>query len=333
MPVDLREKPPFPDLIDNSSRAAFVKCPRSWMYGYLYSLTGLAPSVHLHAGGAFAKGLEVARKSYWQDGNPVAEAVRDGLGALIQAYGSFVPAPTRTGDKSLENVIRAYDKYLRELYPLDRDLLKPFKGPDDKYMIEFTFAIPTEIKNPSTGQPILYGGRADQIGFMHDALWVADEKTTGSLGESWADNWLLDSQFTGYCAAARGHGFPVAGAIVRGMGLLKRSITHQEVMCYRPDWMIDRWWWQLHRDLKRMVAAWEEFEFDYALSKDACASFGGCTFLPMCRSPHPEQWLNQYRIRRWDPLSKDFGEKLLEHPGVENKPGSDDLEINIKDLM
>lgn len=32
--------------------------------------------------------------------------------------------------------------------------------------------------------------------------WVIDEKTTGKMGDSWALQWTLDSQLTGYCKAA-----------------------------------------------------------------------------------------------------------------------------------
>ena len=41
-----------------------------------------------------------------------------------------------------------------------------------------------------------------------------------SLGEAWAKPWDLDSQFTGYVRAALEYGFPVAGVVIRGVGLL-----------------------------------------------------------------------------------------------------------------
>jgi hypothetical protein len=42
--------------------------------------------------------------------------------------------------------------------------------------------------------------------------------------------------------------------------------------------------------------------------------------------------MNQYRIRIWDPLAKDSGERLLENPALQQQPG-DDLEIDLKGLM
>ena len=324
-------KPHFPSLIDNTMRSDFIQCERKWMYSFGYQLAPSAPSVHLHAGGAFARGLEVARKCFYQDGKTEAESLTRGLEALMQFYGPVQFPPTRSGDKSLENVIRAFDSYMSR-YRLGLDPIKPYIGKDGKAMVEFGFAIPTEVMHPETGDPILYGGRSDMIGVMHGLLYVTDEKTTGSLGETWAAQWDLDSQFTGYVAAAREHGIPVAGAVVRGIGLLKTKITHAESIQQRSTWEIERWWFQLHRDLRRMVRAYNEGYWDMAISKGACASYGGCSFLMLCKSNNPEQWLNQYRKRVWDPLAKDFGEKLLENPKLKEGP-SEDLEIDLKDLM
>lgn len=215
---------------------------------------------------------------------------------------------------------------------MDKDPIRPFKTEGGEYMIEFTFAIPTEIKNPSTGNPIMYAGRCDMIGVLMDSIWVTDEKTTTSLGEQWAKQWLLDSQMTGYIYAARKHGFNAVAALVRGVGLLKRDITHAEAQVHRGQWELDRWWNQLHDDLNDMVKAYERFDFRMALDKHMCNAFGGCPFLMFCDSQDPKQWANQYRVRVWDPTAKDFGEKLLENPVIKQQPG-DDLVIDLKDLM
>lgn len=326
----LEGKPPFPDLIDNTMRGDFLSCPRKWMYGFLYQLAPAAPSVHLHAGGAFAHGLEIARKAFYMQGESEAESLRQGLEALMRFYGPVQFPPTRSGDKSLDNVIKAYDSYMSR-YRLGLDPIKPHKGKDGVPMVEFNFAIPTRIINPSTGNPILYGGRCDMIGEMHGNIYVTDEKTASQLGETWAAQWDLESQFTGYCAAAMEYGYPVAGAVVRGVGLLKTKITHAEAIVHRSRWVIERWWEQLHRDIQRMVTSYEESYFDLALSKNSCAAYGGCPFKLMCQSQEPERWLNQYRIRVWNPLAKDFGEKLLENPALTQGP-EDELSIDLDKL-
>jgi hypothetical protein len=308
----------FPHLIDNTMRGDFLMCPKKFYWSFVRKLAPASPSIHLHAGGAFAAGLEAAKRSFYEKRNTEAEALRDGLAALLTSYGPIQLPPARTGDKSCENVIRAYDSYFQR-YPLGRDYLKPHIAANGQAMLEFTFAIPTEVAHPQTGHPILYGGRADEIAEMESGgskqLMIADEKTTTSLGESWAAQWDLESQFTGYVRAALEFGIPVAGVVVRGVGLLKTKITHAEALIYRSQWVVDRWWRQLNKDLRRMVAAWETNDYDYALSKNACAAYGGCAFKMLTESPDPESYVPiHYRHREWDPLAKDSGERLLENP-------------------
>lgn len=325
------EKPPFPGKVDNTMVSEWVRCETAWMRAFVRNLHGMTPSIHLHAGAAFAKGLEVARISFHDLQKTVPEALRDGLQAIIVAYGNFVPQETRQGDKSLDNVIKAYDAYFQR-YPLDTDVLQTFRAANGKLMVEFTFALPTEVINPSTGDPILYCGRFDRLAMRQDSLFVTDEKTATQLGEQWAAQWDLESQFTGYVYGARNYGYPVAGATLRGVGLLKTKITFAETTLHKGQWQLDRWWEQLHKKLRRMVAAYEAWDFELALAKGSCAAFGGCTFKIMCESPEPDRWLNQFRIRKWDPLARDHGEDLLNNPALTQEP-SDDLVIDLQKLM
>jgi len=72
---------------------------------------------------------------------------------------------------------------------------------------------------------------------------------------------------------------------------------------------VERWWTQLHRDIGRMVACWEdksdEFPFgywDYDLA-DACTSYGGCPFMSLCTVSNPDEWAKtDYEYRNWNPL-------------------------------
>jgi hypothetical protein len=47
---------------------------------------------------------------------------------------------------------------------------------------------------------------------------------------------------------------------------------------------------------------WEAGWWDYALDH-ACAEYGGCSMVQVCKSPNPETWLPMYFTQRvWDPL-------------------------------
>lgn len=324
-------KPDFPPVIDNTMISDYILCEEKFNRSFIQNWAPMAPSIHLHAGGAFAKGLEYARRSFYEQGKSEGEARRDGLQALMLAYGTVEAPITRTGDKSLENVIRAYDSYM-ERYRLGQDVIKPHVV-NGKAMVEFAFTIPTEIKHPQSGDPILYGGRADMIGEMNGALWVTDEKTASQLGEQWANQWDLDSQFTGYIAAASLYGFPVAGALIRGVGLLKTKITHAECQISRGAWFIERWWQELHKKIRRMVRSYESNDFALALAKGACANYGGCAFKMLCESPEPEGYLPIYfRQRVWNPISPDHGEKLIDQQTASANDGDMAPELEIPGL-
>lgn len=347
----MTQKPPFPKLVDNTMVGEWVRCETAFMRAFLLCLTGGGPNVHLHAGGSFARGLEVTRRSFHDGGKTIAEAMRDGLEGIITSYGSFVPQETRQGDKSLDNVIRAFDAYFQR-YPLDKDLLETFRAADGRLMVEFNFVIPTEVINPSCAacghcnpptldtcescgaplDPILYCGTFDRLATRDGALFVTDEKTATQLGEQWAGQWDLESQFTGYVYGAKQYGYPIAGATIRGVGLLKTKISFAETTIFKGQWQLDRWWVELHKKLKRMVAAYEAWDWQLALAKGSCAAFGGCQYKIMCESPEPDRWLGQYRIRKWDPLAKDKGENLLERDDIVKQP-NDDLVIDLDKLQ
>lgn len=297
----------FPEVIDNSMRSAFTKCGQQFLRQYVQHLRMKGTNVHLHAGGAFAKGLEVTRKAYFDQGKPAQEAENEGLQALYTAYGDPDDMEeARNADKTLPGMVRAFESYWLE-YPLGKDYLVPHKAQGGQSCVEFSFAqIIPELLHPETGMPLLYCGRFDVLAEMKGALFVQDEKTASQLGEQWKRNWDLDSQFTSYIWGAKTFGYPVAGAVIRGIGLLKTKTTHEEVITYRGQWQIDRWLEQLIRDVKRMIESWKENYYDYALDKSACNAFGGCSYRTLCDSPSPENWIDtHYQRVVWNPLTRD----------------------------
>lgn len=300
-PID--RDPPFPVLIDNTARSNWERCQEYFFRASLQQVRLRGKNIHLSAGGAFAKGLEVCRRRFFEDGWSVMQAEQAGLEALRESYPKVPMVPARNGDKSLENVEKAFGSYWLT-YPLKDGPVLPMIYPNGQAAVEFRFCIAIPgTKHPETGDPILYAGRFDMLGLFKDMLWVVDEKTATQLGDQWRNNWTLDSQFTGYCWAARQWGYPVAGAIVRGIGLLKTKITHEEVITYRPEWQIDRWLEQLQYEVEDMITAWKRKRFHKALDKHSCNAFGGCAYTLLCESPHPEQWLdNNYEVVHWNPL-------------------------------
>jgi hypothetical protein len=258
-------------------------------------------SVHLVAGGAFAKGVEVARKAFFEEGVSLSQAQEAGIEACLIAYGDFECPPESA--KSLTRTAGALEFYF-EQYPFGQDGMEPIRFQNGRQAIEFSFAEPLPFNHPVTGNPVLFTGRADMIANFAGGTYIVDEKTTSSLGASWGRQWEMRSQFTGYAWACQQIGIKTAGTIIRGVSILKTKYDTQQAITYRAEFELERWVNQTVRDLQRMETMWQDNYFDYALDH-ACAEYGGCSMTTICKSHEPEIWLPmQFTQRVWDPLAR-----------------------------
>jgi hypothetical protein len=279
-------------------------CPRKFWWRHIRNLAPKGSNIHLHAGGAFAKGLEAARKAFYSGGCSPDEAIAQGQIAIIKSWGS--EDPQEDNAKSLGRVLGGLDFYLHEAFPIATDYIVPFLNPSTHVpMVECSFGIPLdEVLHPVTKDPILYAGRFDMLGVhkTDQVLFIEDDKTTTQLGASWASRWTLRSQFTGYVWGAQHFGLPVAGAIIRGISFLKNGYDKAESIQMRPQWMIDRWYQQVINDLNDMKRAWESDSWNYNLD-ESCAAYGGCPYLRLCDVRDPEPFLDvYYEESHWNPL-------------------------------
>lgn len=317
----------FPHTIDSTMLSAFRSCPQKYFRTYLQHWKPQQQSVHLVAGGAFAKGCEIARQAYYQGEVPIYDqktdpetglittvdtgevkscepensefSVAEGLRALIVHYGDFECPPDSA--KSLERMCGALEYYF-EVWPLGADGCPPVQFANGRYAVEFSFAEPLPFNHPITGQPVLYTGRADMIGEFAGGIYTVDEKTTTSLGARWGKQWEMRSQFTGYNWAAKKAGIDVSGTLIRGIAVLKTKYNDAQEITSRSDYEIDRWLNQVVRDLTNIQRMWEENYFDYNLD-NACNEYGSCSLTSVCKSSDPEAWLPMYFTQKvWDPL-------------------------------
>ena len=322
----------FPSIIDASMLSSYKSCARKFYLTYLEHLKAKEPNVHLHAGKSFASGIEAARRAFYEGVKPLLSkdekgyisqvgwefdtslkgdseaAVATGLQTLMREYGDFSCPPESA--KSLERMAGALEFYYTS-YPLEHDSAIPIEMPGGKRGIEFSFALPLPLKNPDTGDPILYCGRMDAITAFASGHFVTDEKTATSLGPSWARQWDLRSQFTGYCWATREHGIRCDGVLVRGISILKTKYDTQQAVSYRPDWQIDRWYANMLIVVTRLVDEYialcksgtlSETLFEHNLD-EACTSYGNCGFYDACRSEDATTWLvTNFARKKWNPL-------------------------------
>jgi hypothetical protein len=292
--------PTFPIAIDSTMRSAFVSCPHKFYQEFIMGRALEGGSVHLIFGAAYARGLEVARQKIFGEREDVDLAIGLGIVAALVEYGEFEPPPE--SPKTALRCALAIIEYFHEWDPLT-DHIQPLPSSDGKVAVEFKFAIPIPgVNHPETGEPLLYAGRFDMFGKFQDMTLIVDDKTTSSLGASFMNKWKLRGQLTGYVWGAREYGYPVAGAAIRGISILKNSFGTAEVLEMRPDWQVETYLSQLQRDARRMIAHWKEGRWDQVFA-DACESYGGCMFQRLCTVHNPDEWAEMYYVeRRWDPL-------------------------------
>lgn len=298
------DKYSFPLYIDNSMRSSFISCPQKFAYSYIENLTTGRLNEHLNFGRIFALGLEKARRAFYSENHSLSESLDQGRYSILEYWAEYEPKwswESGSTTKTLDSAIASLEKYL-EVWPFDTDFIIPFEV-GKQQAIEFSFAIPLPVLHPETGDPILYVGRFDMLGKYRtkDLLFGVDEKTASSFGASWAKQWQLRAQFTGYCFAATHYDYPVVGMLIRGIKILKGSIDTTQVITYREAWKIDRWLHQLCLDIERMIEQWKSGRWAVALDT-ACSQYSGCPFLPLCDTQDPSRWKGDYTHFKWDPL-------------------------------
>lgn len=301
-------RPPFPSVIDSTIIAAARSCGRKVELEFFEHFKSKDPSVHLHAGAAYARGQEIVRRSFYEQGLDAEESLARGVGALLEHYGDFECPPESA--KSAARTAGALEFYY-DCYKLGEDQATPILLPGGSRGIEFSFAEPIDVAHPETGDPIIYCGRMDMICNYMNMVLGEDDKTTSQLGASWPKQWDLRSQFTGYVwGAQKAAGIKLDGFLVRGVSILKGkagagAFGNAESITYRPVWQLDRWYGQLIRDVKRLISQWEEGYFDYNLDH-ACNEYGGCPFRQCCLLPDPTPVLElQFERRKWNPITRE----------------------------
>lgn len=289
----------FPNVLDSTILLTSA-CPTKFFYQFCLGLAPLEKSVHLHAGGAFAHGVEAVRKNFYLLKQPLDIALMNGWREFMNYWGDY-ESPSNSY-KDFVNVSAALFDYFYQYNP-SNDYVQPYTKVDGTPAVEFTFSIPLPILHPDTGLPLIYAGRCDMIGLYNGILCVVDEKTSYSFPAEWARLFSMRGQFLGYTWAAQQFDMPATMCIVRGVAIQQRSIKHLEAIMQFPQWQIERWYQEMLIKVQYLVDCWKakDFPLNYG---DICSSYGGCPMLDLCTSQQPEAWLSSFTTRRWNPLDK-----------------------------
>lgn len=295
-------KAPLPITVDATILTAVTECPRLMKWKYMEHLRPKDESIHLHAGKAYAKGLETARTLYFQLGHTHADAVHQAKVALAEAYGDRECHDER---KTKDRMLGALTEYFKR-WPMDAERFVPVSLPDGTFAVEMSFAIPWEAGplHPS-GVPFIICGRFDAVVKDRDtnALYNLDDKTATQLGASWVRKWDLRGQFINYTWAMRNAGVNIAGTVVRGMALYVNNRYGQaEAVIPCASHLVEEWKRRVSFTLQQMVDMYNGDYFPPAYN-DACTSYGGCDYRIPCLSADPQPWLASKFVKRvWSPL-------------------------------
>ena len=285
-------------------------CPMKAFRQYILHLSSGYESTDLIAGGAFAKGAEVTRKLFYNEGYGQDTAIEIGQQALYEAYGDHIPL--EGSSKTAEIVATALEQFFWQ-FPMDADSFQPAKLKDGGYAIEHHFSIELPIKHPDFGIPLHYFGRGDMLGTLDSQLLLEDDKTTGSyFDKNWASSWDTRGQFSAYCWALRKLGIPVVGALVRGISLHKTSIKFAETVTHRSQFMVDNWEVQFYKKLQAFIDCYVAYRdsdqknpalyFNGAWNEACNAYFKPCYFKNLCISGGGEPYLaDSYSQTIWLP--------------------------------
>lgn len=188
--------------IDNSTLTTVHNCSTRAVLRYYHGYTNLEEAATLKSGSAGHKAIEV----YWKGGT-----VDDAMDAFDAQYKDWAADNVIPGDRlSYENVYGVVRGWC-EQHPVKR---MPFKI--DPKLVEVGIA-----QELSADPHIVLTGKLDAIVLDSDKLYYPlDHKFSGRVDGWWANQFKLNSQFTGYqWAAAEQLGLKVGGVYLNAIHL------------------------------------------------------------------------------------------------------------------
>lgn len=316
-------KLPLPQLIDSTMLNTWRSCNQRFhrMYHEGYHPKGV--SIDLYAGGLFADACREVRQQVFEFHKPLPDALLMAQARFFQNWGDIEPPPNKM-KKGKDNVWNGVEAYFARWSPFTDDV-QPFMTTEGKPTLEYTFSYPLEPitrtqaeggfpAHPSDPSlPFMYGGKFDMLGTMKGLVVPLDEKTTSGIGPTWADQWNLRSQFIGYVWALQQAGMDCNNAVIRGIAFLTNEIKLAESIRPYSNSLIAKWYEQVRRDLWKIVQAYNDDYWDYNFG-ESCTAYGNCPFVAVCESPNPENWLTEFEVRHWSPLSHQPDPESLVNP-------------------
>lgn len=255
----------FPRTVGTSLLESLVTCPRKWWFSLREQEA--EKSSHLIVGQAVAAALEAWRRAR-MTGLSKRDAAKASMWTLMKTW-----RYAEDVGKTFVNAATALSLYWDEFS-------------DEKTLAaEMTFAIPLPgITHPEGGE-IVFESRFDAIVELGGALWVLDDKTTSQLGPTWPQQWALRGQLIAYVWAANELGYPVRGAIVRGLRVKGQPAVAQTAPMVFSRWLLEEWLDSVRWHLQRAIDLWKCDKLPHGVFGPQCTTYGGCEWRGACLTP------------------------------------------------
>lgn len=168
----------FPKTLSSIDLELYGNCPLRWFRERCQYYRVSSFNINLSAGDAFAKGLDIVRKSYYNNRLPEREAIEKGKYYaidLLQEAIDGIDDYQVDGYKTPARIGAAIEKLFEE-YPLDGSTFTPSFVNEREVASEVTLEMELPYKNPDTERYLTYKGRLDFLGYENDRLVVVDDK-------------------------------------------------------------------------------------------------------------------------------------------------------------
>jgi len=284
-------------------------------------------SSDLIAGGHFAKGCELVRKSYFNENRAVDESIEIGYNYILDAEDTGDPI------KSNERLATTLKKYF-ERFPLDGQIT-PVKLVDGTHAIEYNFEFDLGIPHPELeGVNLTYKGKLDGLyerRFQGKRIncYVVDEKTCNQVSRvngskfvditAEEDIYKTDGQFIGYHWAARQLGIETTSSLIYKVPILTKHEDAFELTVPINYFMIFHWYNSTVSKIAELVEKYKylklnnttegfvpQFAFHPSYTGNSCLAYKRlCTYAEGCKIPEGDEILgSSMKQVVWDSVSK-----------------------------
>lgn len=209
--------------IDNTALAAWMRCPREFLYGMLlHRRKSGPPRPPLAYGTTWHKILETHYKTGGNKDAVVREAIL-----------SWQPHDNPDDHRTLERALKCYEQYLG-VYGTYESEAKVW-GKTVGYPASPVVEVPTELWWEGALHP--YTGKIDRIVDVQGMYIVEDHKTTSALGKTFFRQFDPSNQMMGYVwLAQKLTGLPIAGVRINAHAVLKtESKFERQTILYAPE--------------------------------------------------------------------------------------------------